>query len=247
MSWLETTPKLTPTEQVAKPLQKLFGLPDAQQRNFGDLPANFMRPTHGTKVTQLKFSDIPLKERFVETIEWPIGTTNPVLWYKEINMSFLSSFMERTLDTFMLMDIDEITFTIRTNANAAYQGLMWLIWEPTPSSNWFHDIYDYSISLAEKSQLQRLEITPNTSGEYSFTIPIIYPFDMFLNPNLPTNAASDSYIAMMNYTKNYTFGRIYLQNIISLESSNTTAVSLCYPISFSITGFNYGATNYNLR
>lgn len=244
MSWTETNPKITTTEIIERPLQVLYGLPDAQMRNFGNLPQSFLRPIHGTKVPPLQFSDIPLKERFVETVEWKVGEAPGVIWTKEIDPEFLISFMEKGSNTFMWYDISGVEFKIRANANAAYQGMMWLVWEPTPIANYALAAYGITVSQYQKSQLQRLEITPNSSGAFSFTVPIIYPFDMFLNTGV--SDPNEYYSTLTDYLKKYSFGRIYLQVVVGLETANASIISLNYPLSLSIKGVNYAGTNYSI-
>jgi len=245
---METNPKITTTERDNKPLQENFGLSAAQTKAFLNVACDQVRPHHGTNTKQLLFSEIPTKERFVEVFEWTTGQPiNTVLYTKNINFEFLSQFTERINDTFVYLDFTNLVFTIRATQNAAYQGEAWLYYDPTPYPDFLKEVYGLEPDIYARSQLDRITLNPTSSGEYTFTIPIIFPFDMFYNTKVNGNYAYAEQQLLAKYLLNYSFGRIQIVSVAPLETKNPVKTALSYSIALSLTDVNYGGTDYYLN
>lgn len=244
MSSFATTEFISPTEIVTKPLQQLEVKPAAQAKNFGLPTDTLIRPNSGVKVKRLDLFEIPMKDRLLSLNEWRTSDTG-VIWTQEINVEFLNSKLTLTNQNFNLWDLKSLTFSIKTNINAFYQGLLWLVYEPSPFANWMKVVYGYDIHNSEISQLERMEIRPDTDGEYNFTIPMVFPFDFA--PNTDSLATLPNTRRMfIDYARNYNFGRFYAKVIVPLETSSA-GIALSYPLSFSLSGLTYGQTNLYLE
>jgi len=239
MSSLLTTPLISNTEIERKPLQILENKSVAQQIEFG-APTNQIR-YNTLQVQQLKFSDFALKDKIVTLNEWKTSDTG-IIWELELDNAFLTRYIQVIDQNYMFFKVDKVRFKIKANINSFYQGLLWLIYEPTPQPQWASRVYRRSLGTEHYSQLERLEITPNSQGEFEFTIPLIHPFGLFTTKINESDTKTGPEKIFSNYAKTYSYGRIYALVVNQLVTNNPLAVPLSYPLSVSLEGVTYGGT-----
>jgi hypothetical protein len=248
MSSINTEPKLQPTVTENLPLQVQINSETTQMINFGDVPPSILRPSHGLKVDQLNFQNFPEKDRILALNEWNKAGDIGEIWNFEINWFNIKDFLVVGNTSFRFSDITSVNFSIKTNTQNFFQGKIWLIYEPAPIHSYMEDVFNYIPTIYQKSQLQRLEITPQTDGEFNFTVPIFAPFEFFF-----TSLARDKDILdrqstyFKEYLDFYSFGRFYAETVIPLESKNSTTTGLSYPISIKFSGVNFGGTTANFK
>jgi hypothetical protein len=231
MSQLLTAPEINPTTNKKYPTQDMQVASTMQIVDFSlDSVRNFMEQPKFS-VEQLDWVKIARKNKTIGSFVWT--TTSTVGPYTlTVNQNFVRSLITigKTFNAFT--NYSRILITIKPTSNSQYQGLLGLAWDPSPSPTFYNDFCGADLTdIAIFQQFQTAWITPDNTAEFSFIIPLNYPFEFFRLINNNNNFSASN--AMYNYMNDYVFGTIRTL-IYSPLRTQSTLLGLSFNVSAQI-------------
>lgn len=221
MSQVETNPIVNPTITVSNPNQIMQVKPAVQITNFLFEDASMVRQQRSPfSLDQMDWLSLANKNKFIAPIPWAVAATGDI-YTLELTPNFISTLIPtgKTQNTFF--DYDTVLFSLKSTANAFYQGYALVCFDPSPTPDFYGSVLGFTKSNIDYWQLQNVKLSPKTSGEINFTIPLNYLLDKFKNNHGVTDQA-----ALDAYMGTYSLGRIIIRVLAPLAttSPNTTLV-----------------------
>jgi len=225
MSQVETNPVLNPTTLVTNPNQIMQVKPAVQITNFsfeGSPMVRIQRPSFS--LDQMSWLTLANKNKYIDTFTWNVSDSGTI-YTLELTPNFINTLIPtgKTQNTFF--DYDTVLFSIKSTANAFYQGYALICFDPAPTSNYNSTVFGKTRTQADYWQYQNVKLSPKTTGEINFTIPLIYLLDKFRNVHAALNQGQ-----LEDYMTSYSLGRIIVQVYAPL-ATNSSITNQRYTIS----------------
>lgn len=219
MSQVETNPVVNPTVTVTNPNQIMQVKPTVQITNFsfeGTPMVRTQRPPFS--LDQMDWLTLAEKNKYIASFTWNISSTG-IIYTLELTPAVIRSLIPTGFTQNTFFDYDTVMFSIKSSANAFYQGYALVCFDPAPDPLYNENILGNARTIKDFWQYQNVKLSPKTSGEINFTIPLIYLLDKFKNPHGSLNQA-----ALDAYMNGYSLGRIlvYVMAPLATTSAITT-------------------------
>lgn len=215
MSQVETNPVVSPTITVNNPNQIMQVKPAVQITNFsfeGIPMVRTQRPPF--TLDQMDWIKLAEKNKYIATFTWNLVNTGNI-YVLELTPAFIRTLIPTGFTQNTFFDYDTVMFSIKSSANAFYQGYSLVCYDPAPFPTYNEDILGRQRTPNDYWQYQNVKLSPKTSGEINFTIPLIYLLDKFKNNhNQPDQASLD------NYMGGYSLGRIIVHVLAPLATTS---------------------------
>lgn len=232
MSQIETNPLNNPTIHISNPTQEMEVKPATISDTTTDMP--MLRDIVPFSVQNLNFADIAMKNKFLYSFDWSVGQVGTI---SEVAFTweYLKILAPVSRDKFNFSNFTALLISIKPTANAFYQGLSMVHFDPAPDSDYYNVIFGITKTTQSLLQLKNFPVSPKTSDEINLVIPINFPFKFFYND--PSNAAS----AFNTYLSDYVFGYLRFYNVSPLATTSPN-LKLTYTVSGQLLDLTNAAT-----
>lgn len=239
MSQIATTPEFNPTILETHPMQKMSVEETGVFKVFCQDDENLIRQSKKLTNELMDYVKFATKDKFIQKMSWSVGSTSDWMGI-EFNVHLLKDLTLDIVKRFLYFQPTGLLFTLRPANNAYYVGKTWVIYDLSPSKDFYEIFYAKAFNLGVASQFDRFEITPNDSKEIKFQVPIMIPFDVFRTDF--TGSIDNYLIEQQNYLDGYSFGRLRTFSPALLKTSAANRQNLAFPLSAMLQYVSYGGT-----
>lgn len=237
MSQIETNPLLNPTHTVQLPMQNMQVKPTAQYTDFRNDPSFYVRnPSTTFSDEQMSFLKFSSKNKYLATATWPLSTVGQ--WYTlKLDFETIKQLIPVGLSFQSFMNLNRVMFSIKPTSNAYFQGYTKVFFLPTPI-NYYNVLFGIAspLPLERLWQLESVNISPKTSDEINFEVPVNFPLEFFKVLSDPVNQD------LSTYTSNYEWGNLIFYAISPLNTTSSLT-NLKFTISAQILDLSTAGTN----
>jgi hypothetical protein len=212
MSQTETNPLMNPTIKVSLPTQEMEVKPPSIMDSVDLIP--FTRNVSNFSIEQLDFTKLSQKNKILNTFDWTISAGESEIYSYQIDIAMLRTLMPITRKFMNFAQTSQLFLSIKPTNNAFFQGYANIFWDPSPSNDYIERIWGQTINSYTSFQFKCYPLTPKTSNEINFMVPINFPFQYIpLNP-------TDSVSPLDVYYRDYRFGRLRVYGVSPLRTTS---------------------------
>lgn len=232
MSQLNTAPLINPTITETHPNQKMLVKAPAIVHNFCIDDVKMSNDNNYFSITQMDYIKFGQKNKVIQSFQWSSGGPRN-LFRLPVDAGLVSSLLPvgELFNTYY--NFNSITFSIKPTSNAFVQGLAMVTYINTAYQDGMEmwgigDIYASDRRLWQIPK--KFFISPNSSDEYNFTVPINMPFNF-----LKWGGTNISHTGVIAYNMgDYRYGFIDITQIVPFETK-TDITKIDYVISAQLT------------
>lgn len=227
MSELETNPLNNTTIQVENPNQIMVVKPTVQITNFSYDGSDRISVPRPFSLNQLDWIQIAAKNKYFDSFDWNVGDVG-IIRRITITPQFIRTNLIPLGTNFNTwFDYKNVLMSIKSAANPYYAGLLMVSF----LSSWNVDPTNVKsakvLSIRDLFQVPHVFISPKTSGEVNFLVPLNYPFEAFRNKPQGFGSAQTELELFMD---NYVFGHIII-SVLSPLATTSSKMKLTYTFS----------------
>lgn len=239
MAQLNTAPEINPTILDKLPNQLMLVKSPALETTFILDDVKKEQDTKTFTIPQMDYVKLSFKNRVVANVPWNLTSVN-LISQIPVDLAFVQSLLPIGRDFNSFVNFNTVRFSIKPTSTANMQGLMLVGWNNSAADSLVKGRTP-PINIAYMWQLpNKFFISPNTSDEYNFDIPLNFPFNFFKwGVNSPGFSGSNH-----RYMNQYRFGILYFYVVVPL-ATKTSLTGLNYSVSAQLVDTQISGLKFN--
>jgi len=230
MSMIQTDPIVNPTTEVVLPNQVLESQEIDQNVDLSFHNQEMIKPSLPIPINQMTFTTYPMKNKpIIDPFIWTTIMNPGLVKVIKVNWTLLKQLIPAGLNINSFLNGGTAILNIKNTNNAFFQGLVKVIWEPTPLDLFKSEFTGSPTTLGDYWQMNGSIITPDTKMETNLLLPFNFPWRM-----LPISGTPVLYdVDLAEYFEDYVFGFIRFV-VYSKLRSNNALTQLVYSLNLQL-------------
>lgn len=242
MSQIATAPETNPTEVVNSFHQVLNVKPSVEIIDFGADDMSDMPIRNSFVMSQPDWVKLASKNKYIEKFTWNLTDTG-IIWSKDWTYDTLAPLIPSGIIENSYVKFSKVLISIKPTNNAFLKGMTYISCYNGPPL--YSSVTGTAVTTDNRVfyQLKHAPLSPQSSNEINFMLPINYPFEMFKTPILTVSTTNYS-DKLAQYTRSYPLCSTYAR-VFDQLSTTSAVTSLDFTVSGQILDLELNGVRYN--